>query len=112
MLIRLHLFIGDGVAQLGLVAIGFDVIEVVVQQSTRRLLIRVDKSPLHFFTCHLVVLFTSFADEVQIALALLASDAGVLVKSIAQSAQGINGIDAGDVLLDERIGEAVDDIAR
>src|SRR6266480_2001852 len=63
-------------------------------------------------SCHLVVLFTSFADEVQVALALLASDAGVLVKSIAQGAQCINGIDAGDILLDERVREAIDDIAR
>src|SRR5207237_2385888 len=39
-------------------------------------------------------------------------DTGMLIQSIRERAQGISGIYAGHSLLDERIGEAVDDIAR
>src|SRR5205807_2233850 len=112
LLVRLHLFIGNGVAQLGFIAIGFDVVQVVVQQGTSRLLVGVNEGALYLFSCHVIVFFTRFADEVQVVLALFTCDAGMLIESIAQRTQRINGIDAGGILLDQRIGEAIDNIAR
>ena len=83
LLIRLHFLIGDRVVQLALVAIRFDVIEVVVEQRACRLFIGVDKGSLYLFLRHFVVFSTRFMNKIQIAFPFLASDTGMLIKSIA-----------------------------
>src|SRR5215467_13086695 len=69
LLVRLHILFGDGIAYLGLVTIRLDIVQIVIEQRTSRLLKGIDKRPLNFLSGHIVVLFAGLADEIEIPLA-------------------------------------------
>ena len=112
LLVRLHLFFGDRVFDLLLVAVGLDVVEVVVAHRPRHLLERIDEGALHLGLRHLVVLLAGRRDEVQVALALVERNPRVLLKPALDRAQGVNRVDTGDAVAHERRRQAVDDVAR
>src|SRR5690606_26622938 len=74
-LVRLHLLLSDGVDHLGLVAVGLDVVEVVVEEGASRFLEGVDECLLHLALGHLVVLAAGLSDQVQQPFVLLTGDA-------------------------------------
>src|SRR2546423_11030624 len=111
LLVRLHLLFGNRVFDLLLVAVGLDVVEVVVADGARHLLERVDEGALHLGLRHLVVLLAGRRDEVEIALALVGRNPCVLLEAALDRAQTVNLADARDAIAHERRGEAVDDVA-
>src|SRR5581483_7848754 len=110
-LVGLDLFLGDGVAQLRLVAERLDVVEVVVQQRLSRLLEGVDERALDLALGDLVVLAARLGDQVDQPLALFAPDGGVLLEPVLERAERVDRVDAGDVLFDEGVREPVDHVA-
>ena len=110
-LIRVDIVAGDRVLDLGAVAEGIHVVQVVVQQGLGRLFVGVDEGALDLFLGQLVVVFAGLVDEAEQA-AVLFLVAGVLLEAVAQGAQDIDRRDVALAALDQRRRDAVDDEAR
>ncbi|MNI99926.1 hypothetical protein D3C73_1591380 [compost metagenome] len=65
---------GDRIVHLVPAAIGFHVVEIIVQDRTGRFLERIDKGPLHFSLGFVVILFAGNGNQVQQPLTLLPGD--------------------------------------
>src|SRR6185369_6692002 len=112
LLVRIHLLFGDRVLDTFLVTESFDVIEIVVAHRPRHLFKRVDKRSLNFDLRELVILLARLRNVIQIPLTLLAADARMLLETILDRPQRIDGINAGHTVAYERARQAIDDVAR
>ena len=100
--VRVHLLFGDGVFDALLVAVGFDVVQVVIAHSPRHLFKGIDEGALHLYLRKFVVLLARSRNQIQVAVALVRANACVLLEAVFDCAERVNRIDAGDTIAHER----------
>ena len=103
---------GNRIGELGLIEIGLDIIQVVVEQG-QGFFFKGDKEGfLHIGAGNFVVFPPRIGNQVGIALAVGFFELALLLDALFDGPQHINGIDAAGVGLDQRGRDAVDDKAR